>query len=155
MKKSATATTDKSCVAQSSVNVDTDRDELGEDPNIELDYSVNLDDEIDENDSQVREPCKDVYSELNKSTSLDMTEEPDKDTRNVIDLSSGRIIRKQTRPDRVWAPKKPKLDDKENVIATRSVRDDSENTDSISESQQKVTDDKSEPIPESGNHDPA
>ena len=150
MKKSATAIADKSCVAQSSVSVETDRNELGEDPNIELDYSVNLDDERDENDSQVREPCKDVYSELNKSARLGMTEEPDKDTRNVCDLSSGRKIRRQTRQDRVWTPKKPKLDYKENVIAIRSVRDDSENTDSISESQQEIIDEKSEPIPESG-----
>ena len=82
-----------------------------------------------------------------------MIEEPDRDTRNVCDLSSGRIIRKQTRPARVWAPKKPKHDDREDVTATRSVRDDSANTDSISEAQQEVTDDRSEPIPESGNHD--
>ena len=63
MKKYATATTDKSCEAQSSVSVDPDRDELGEDPNIDLDYDVNLDEEIDESDCMDREPWNDVYSE--------------------------------------------------------------------------------------------
>ena len=68
MKNSATATTDKSCEAQSSVSVDPD--ELGEDPNIDLDYDVNLDEEIDESDCMDREPWKDVYSETELKSSL-------------------------------------------------------------------------------------